>query len=559
MKETHKKILGFAGLGLVAAITTVAAGIPAPTAGAVGVTDQVTVNVTSAVSPEVKITSSHSSEVTSPDYNFSVSYNNVVKVEVRLLKTGSSSEGVLLWSSDVSTEYATRDFSLNLDNYGGYGDYQISAVATSEDGVPVNSALSFKYSQTPTPTPTPTPNPGEDPEVPLDPPEEKVAKTIVEVKDADGNVVKTVEIANPSEVEKIDLSDLSNGTYTLVITGYDANGKVISQDTKTVVVRKNKEIIEIKDQGEEIGQVIITVTDEEGNVVKTITVDNPQPGQKVEVDLSDLPEGNYKINVEYRNLNGDIIGGETVPTTTNDDVSITIEEQEKEIGQVVITVVDKEGNTVKTIVLDNPSAGDVANVDLSDLAPGSYDIIVDYFDENGNKINSKTISVVKTDTNGNADVTIEDKVDSVTTIEITIYDKDGNVVRVVKIDRETGTVYVYDADGNLLYTIPNGYSGDGNFSIPFDGLEDGEYKTVITYKDANGKIIGNSTTYNITYDDGKAIVVPDTGGLFQGLNISREDYLITGLVVFMVISVVAFGIVIRKKKTNKLANKKNRR
>ena len=559
MKETHKKILGFAGLGLVAAITTVAAGIPAPTAGAVGVTDQVTVNVTSAVSPEVKITSSHSSEVTSPDYNFSVSYNNVVKVEVRLLKTGSSSEGVLLWSSDVSTEYATRDFSLNLDNYGGYGDYQISAVATSEDGVPVNSALSFKYSQTPTPTPTPTPNPGEDPEVPLDPPEEKVAKTIVEVKDADGNVVKTVEIANPSEVEKIDLSDLSNGTYTLVITGYDANGKVISQDTKTVVVRKNKEIIEIKDQGEEIGQVIITVTDEEGNVVKTITVDNPQPGQKVEVDLSDLPEGNYKINVEYRNLNGDIIGGETVPTTTNDDVSITIEEQEKEIGQVVITVVDKEGNTVKTIVLDNPSAGDVANVDLSDLAPGSYDIIVDYFDENGNKIDSKTISVVKTDTNGNADVTIEDKVDSVTTIEITIYDKDGNVVRVVKIDRETGTVYVYDADGNLLYTIPNGYSGDGNFSIPFDGLEDGEYKTVITYKDNNGKIIGNSTTYNITYDDGKAIVVPDTGGLFQGLNISREDYLITGLVVFMVISVVAFGIVIRKKKTNKLANKKNRR
>lgn len=36
---------------------------------------------------------------------------------------------------------------------------------------------------------------------------------------------------------------------------------------------------------------------------------------------------------------------------------------------------------------------------------------------------------------------------------------------------------------------------------------------------------------------------PDTGGLFQDLNISKEDYLITGLIVFFVLGIVGFGVV----------------
>ncbi|MBQ9018607.1 hypothetical protein IJ117_02540 [Candidatus Saccharibacteria bacterium] len=42
---------------------------------------------------------------------------------------------------------------------------------------------------------------------------------------------------------------------------------------------------------------------------------------------------------------------------------------------------------------------------------------------------------------------------------------------------------------------------------------------------------------------------PDTGGLFQNLNISKEDYLITGLIVFFVLGIVGFGVVARNKKT----------
>lgn len=41
---------------------------------------------------------------------------------------------------------------------------------------------------------------------------------------------------------------------------------------------------------------------------------------------------------------------------------------------------------------------------------------------------------------------------------------------------------------------------------------------------------------------------PDTGGLFQNLNISNEDYLITGLIVFFVLGIVGFGVVARNRK-----------
>ena len=44
------------------------------------------------------------------------------------------------------------------------------------------------------------------------------------------------------------------------------------------------------------------------------------------------------------------------------------------------------------------------------------------------------------------------------------------------------------------------------------------------------------------------IVVPDTGSFFKNLNISNEDYIITGLIIFFVFSIIGFGIVARKKR-----------
>ena len=83
-----------------------------------------------------------------------------------------------------------------------------------------------------------------------------------------------------------------------------------------------------------------------------------------------------------------------------------------------------------------------------------------------------------------------------------------------------------------------------------EGLAYGEYTGTITYKDGSGKIVGDSKPIKIKYD-GEAIIVPDTGSFFQGLNISREDYLITGLIVFMVAGIAGFAFVKMKGKNRR--------
>ena len=149
--------------------------------------------------------------------------------------------------------------------------------------------------------------------------------------------------------------------------------------------------------------------------------------------------------------------------------------------------------------------------------------------------------------------------DVVTTIETDIYsDATGELVRKVVADRFSGTVYVYDPEGNLIFTIPNGdteVNGKGDLTIPMEGLESGDYTGIIMYKNKDGRLVGNTKTIRIKYDAGKAIIVPDTGSFFQGLNISREDYLITGAVVFAVIGVVAFGVVARTRNNKKVSRK----
>ena len=47
--------------------------------------------------------------------------------------------------------------------------------------------------------------------------------------------------------------------------------------------------------------------------------------------------------------------------------------------------------------------------------------------------------------------------------------------------------------------------------------------------------------------DKSDVDVPDTGGLFAGLNISKSDYLITGLAIFFLTGITGLFFIIRKK------------
>lgn len=80
------------------------------------------------------------------------------------------------------------------------------------------------------------------------------------------------------------------------------------------------------------------------------------------------------------------------------------------------------------------------------------------------------------------------------------------------------------------------------------GLPSGNY--TITIKIAyeyKGKIYYIYYTYYITYK-APSMKVPDTGGLFGNLNISKTDYLMTGLIVFGVIGLGGFVFIARRGK-----------
>lgn len=110
---------------------------------------------------------------------------------------------------------------------------------------------------------------------------------------------------------------------------------------------------------------------------------------------------------------------------------------------------------------------------------------------------------------------------------------------------------------------------DGKIIIPSSELKPGDTISVeVVAHDKNGNKIDEIFNENnhIEYEDTDVpntndpdeeeteipnTGTPDTGGLFKKLNISKEDYLITGLIVFFVFGVVAFGIVAKKHKNKR--------
>lgn len=90
MKRTYKKIFGFCGLLLVAAMTILAAFLPVPktqAAEVTTVTDTIQVRVVGSV-PKVDILGIDNGEIiTSPHQSFTVNYENSHTVEVTLKHT----------------------------------------------------------------------------------------------------------------------------------------------------------------------------------------------------------------------------------------------------------------------------------------------------------------------------------------------------------------------------------------------------------------------------------------------------------------------------------------
>ena len=120
------------------------------------------------------------------------------------------------------------------------------------------------------------------------------------------------------------------------------------------------------------------------------------------------------------------------------------------------------------------------------------------------------------------------------------------------------TYQIFDANNNAVsqpITVDTTNPEDGGYmDIEIDltnlNMDSGNYQ-ILTIghagEDGSGQTIGSSLV-KFDYTSPDSPNVPDTGSLFTALNISRADYLITGVAGFTAISIAALFIILKSKK-----------
>lgn len=128
----------------------------------------------------------------------------------------------------------------------------------------------------------------------------------------------------------------------------------------------------------------------------------------------------------------------------------------------------------------------------------------------------------------------EDESDGLIYLDLT-YDTTNEEINKIVIN-------VYDENGDLVsaFSPITVESPTDRVELPFadHDLKTGNYTIKITAYNADGEALYKPYVTGIYYE---TLPVPDTGGLFANLNISRADYLITGLLIFFPIAI--FGLI----------------
>ena len=231
------------------------------------------------------------------------------------------------------------------------------------------------------------------------------------------------------------------------------------------------------------------------------------------------------------------------PEVTKSKQSFTFGYNDVRTVSVYLKYTDAEGNSQTYTLLEDYDADYRKNttydppilLDLLDYGYGSYVVTVEGVGFSGEIVSDfvqfefypVTGEIEENDDNGltyldlDYDTTNED----IHTIKINIYDENGDLVSTMS---------------PITVTAP-----DTRVELPFseNNLPTGNYRIEISaYNKAGELLYGKPYTLNYYY---VAIPIPDTGSLFSNLNISKTDYLITGLLIFL--SAAGLGIVFTAK------------
>ena len=267
-----------------------------------------------------------------------------------------------------------------------------------------------------------------------------------------------------------------------------------------------------------------------GTITDTVTVRVVGPGP--DVTITDETSGESEVKPD-KTIHYDYSGAKIIEITleyTDKDGNKTTEvldtfdaDYETGSGDLNLDLGQPEyGYGDYIIKITGSGTGGVEDIDIIDFS---------FVPVTGTAEESKTVD--------GADVTLQYDPDNddIASFEINVYDKDGN-----KIDGLSPTIV----------TPP-----DTQFSLDFGkyGLDDGLYIITVNALDANGEPLYKPYPIEFNYKT-EPYVVPDTGGVFQGLNISRSDYLVTGLVVFGIIAMAGLYFVAKNSKSARRGNRR---
>ncbi|MCR5832545.1 MAG: hypothetical protein K6G36_01195 [Candidatus Saccharibacteria bacterium] len=508
MKKIHRRVFGLLGLAIVVALTVFAAIMPTPNASAAdGTILRVRVigdvpNVTITDGPTSVVPSAPTPIVTTPDQSFTYINEKVDHVVVTLHyedPDGHTSDYTL---DDYYINYVAdgKTIDLNLDNYG-YGTYTVTVSGDGQYGYDEDT-ISFIY--------VPVRIDAEQPAIDEDPVADyfydasKTDHAVLNVYTDDGTLISTlanipVTIGNFTSTLPFEANGMEEGWYKVEIVTYDDHNDVIA----TAIDRFYYDL--------------------SGGV--------PTP---TEVD----------IEAEQPAIDED-------PIATYDyDASIT--------DHAILNVYDDDGNLITVLSNIPVTIGEYTTTlpfGENNMEEGWYRVEIITYDDQGNVLGTD-IDRFFYDLSGGEPAPTKVEIDAeqpaIDEDPVATYEYNASIT-------DHAILNVYDDDGNLITVLSNIPVTIGEFTttLPFgeNGMEKGYYRVEIITYDENGNELGRDIDrfyYNLSKvtpepkpDDEDVPDVPNTG-LFTNLNISRADYVTTGLIVFFASAVFALVYIARK-------------
>ena len=350
------------------------------------------------------------------------------------------------------------------------------------------------------------------------------SSVVVRVLDDQGNEVQVLATNVLNGAWDATALMLADGTYTFEATATDAAGNTtvvtntVTIDTAPPAVALvtpidgnsiNDTTPTVSGTAEAGATITATITDSNGNVVETLMATADANGDWSVDATTMLPEGDYSVSVTATDSAGNTaMGGPnnfTVDTTApalaistpadmgavNDDTP-TVSGTTEAGSVVTIEITDSNGNVVETLMATADANGDWTVDVTTTLAEGDY-----------------VAQASTTDVAGNSSSAMSGFTVDVTEPGISITaPTDGEVFGTRQVD-VTGTseagadisVNLVDAQGMVLETQTATADMNGDWSVSFQGIANGDYAAEATASDAATNTSTETVTFTIDSDE----------------------------------------------------------